>query len=99
MIYHRNPVRTVTAKKFPIVDPESLGIPPQSPPDPMTGMPQPNPELDQFMQINTQVGMAEQSRRTIAESVEAYLTTPNELNLKGTRRVVDEAIIKGMGVW
>lgn len=101
VIYHRNPVRNVTAKKFPIVDPQTLGISPQGPPDPMTGIPQTDPAMEQFMQISTQVGNAEQARRTIAESIQSYLNyTPNELNLKeNSRRVVDEAIIKGMGVW
>ena len=67
----------------------------------MTGIPQPDPAMEQFMQISTQVGNAEQARRTIAESIQSYLNyTPNELNLKeNSRRVVDEAIIKGMGVW
>ena len=101
VIYHRNPVRTVTPKKFPVISPESLGIQPQGQPDPMSGMPMPNPEMDQFMQISTAVGVAETTRATIAEAVETYINyTPNELDLKNnSRRVVDEAIIKGMGVW
>jgi hypothetical protein len=41
VIYHRNPVRTVTPRTFPAVPPQALGIDPSQPPqmDPMTGQP------------------------------------------------------------
>jgi len=103
VIYHRNPVRTVTPKSFPVVPPSALGIDPNQPPqfDPMTGAPMPNPMVEQFMQVSQQVGMIEEQRRTMAAMMEAYLNyTPAELNLKEhSRQAVDEGIIKGMGVW
>lgn len=102
-IYHRNPVRTVTPKRFPVVAPELLGIDPNAAnqPDPMTGMPPPpDPRLQQFIDISTAVGVEETKRESLAKIVEAYLNyTPNELDLKThCRKFVDEAIIKGMGV-
>jgi hypothetical protein len=103
VIYHRNPVRTVTAKKFPVIPPESLGIYPeqQGQVDPMTGQPPPpDPRLEQFIQTSSSIGYMEQDRATVAELMESYLNyTPNELNLKEhSRKAVDEGIIKGMGV-
>ena len=102
VIYHRNPVRTVTPKKFPLVPPVSLGIyPEQQQPDPMTGeTPPPDPRLQQFIQTSTAISNMEQDRKTIADLIESYLNyTPNELNLKEhARKAVDEGIIKGMGV-
>ena len=100
VIYHRNPTRTVTAKKFPVVTPESLGIDPQPQIDPTTGMPgPPDPRMEQFIQTSMMVGVAEQNRVTLSKIMESYLNyTPNELDLKNhCRRYVDEAIIKGMG--
>ena len=100
VIYHRNPTRTVTAKKFPVVTPESLGIDPQPQIDPATGMPgPPDPRMEQFMQTSMMVGVAEQNRATLSKIMESYLNyTPNELDLKNhCRRYVDESIIKGMG--
>jgi hypothetical protein len=103
VIYHRNPVRTVTPRAFPVVPPTALGIDPNQPPqmDPMTGQPMPNPMVDQFIQVSNQIGMMDDQRRTIADMMEAYLNyTPVELNLKeNSRQAVDEGIIKGMGVW
>lgn len=101
VIYHRNPVRTVTQKKFPLVSPEALGINPAPQIDPMTGQQVPQPEMEQFIQMSSQIGMAETVKKTVSEVVSTYLNyTPNELNLKEhSRRVVDESIIKGMGVW
>jgi len=103
VIYARNPVRTVTPKKYPVIPPQAFGIDPSQPPevDPMTGQPMPSPMIQQFIQMSEQVGMMEQQRGTISEMMEAYLNyTPVEMNLKEhTRRVVDEAIIKGMGCW
>ena len=103
VIYARNPVRTVTPRTFPVVPPEALGIDPtqQTMPDPMTGQPMQDPRLQQFIEASRQIGMMENARRTISNLLESYLNyTPNELNLKEhSRRVVDEAIIKGMGVW
>jgi hypothetical protein len=103
VIYHRNPVRTVTPRTFPAVPPQALGIDPSQPPqmDPMTGQPMPDPMLQQYMQASNQIDMIEEQRRTVAQLIEAYLNyTPVELNLKEhSRKAVDEGIIKGMGVW
>jgi|694.fasta_scaffold141227_3 hypothetical protein len=103
VIYARNPVRTVTPKTFPVIPPTALGIDPNAPPqvDPMTGQPMADPRIQQFMQMSQQVGMIEEMRRTVSSMIESYLNyTPVELNLKEhSRRVVDEGIIKGMGVW
>lgn len=103
VIYARNPVRTVNPRSFPVVSPVALGIDPNQPPeiDPMTGQPMPNPMIDTFIQTSEQIAMEEERRKTISSLVEGYLNyTPIELNLKEhSRRVVDEAIIKGLGVW
>ena len=102
VIYHRNPVRTVTPRKFPVVTPESLGIFPdqQNQMTPDGQMAPPDPRLQQFIEASRAVGYMEQDRRTVADLVESYLNyTPNELNLKeNARKAVDEGIIKGMGV-
>jgi hypothetical protein len=103
VIYARNPVRTVTPKKFPAIPPTALGIDPSQPPqmDPMTGMQMPDPKIEQYVQVSQQIGMIEEMRQTVSSLIEAYLNyTPVELNLKEhSRRVVDEGILKGMGVW
>ena len=102
VIYSRNPVRTVTPKKFPVIPPQTLGIDPASQqPDPTTGMPAPpDPRLEQFMQMSQMVSMIEQNRQTLSEVLASYLNyTPNELDLKThCRKMVDEALIKGMGL-
>jgi hypothetical protein len=103
VIYHRNPVRTVTPRTFPPVPPEALGIDPGQQPqiDPMTGQPMPDPRVDQYVQISQQIGTMEKQRETVASLMEAYLNySPVELNLKEhSKKAVDEGIIKGMGVW
>jgi hypothetical protein len=103
VIYARNPVRTVTPKKFPPVPPQAMGIDPSQPPqmDPATGQPMMDPMVDQYLQASQQIGMVEEQRSTFSKIIETYLNyTPVQLNLKEhTRRVVDEGIIKGMGVW
>jgi|694.fasta_scaffold91288_2 hypothetical protein len=103
VIYARNPVRTVTAKKFPAVPPEAVGIDTNQQPqtDPMTGQPILPPEIEQYIQASQQIGMVEQQREAFSEIISAYLNyTPGQLNLKEhTRKVVDEGILKGMGVW
>jgi hypothetical protein len=103
VIYSRNPVRTVTPKKFPVIPPTALGIDPSQPPqmDPMTGQPMPDPRIEQFIQMSQQVGMVEEIRRTVSGLLEAYLNyTPVECNLREhSRKVVDEGILKGMGTW
>jgi hypothetical protein len=103
VIYARNPVRTVTPRTFPVVSPAAVGIDLNQPPeiDPMTGAPAPNQAVIQFMQASRFVGELEERRRSISQLLESYLNyTVVELGLKEhSRRVVDEAIIKGLGVW
>lgn len=90
VIYHRNPVRTVSPTQFPFVPPDAVGINPQ---DPM--------QAQQYQMAAQQTVELEARRDVSADLVQRYLNyTPNELDLKThSRRVVDEAIIKGMGVW
>jgi hypothetical protein len=90
VIYHRNPVRQVNPKKFPEVTPDALGL---NPNDPM---------VVQQVQMAMQETVARDGiRGIVSKLLSAYLNyTPNELDLKThSRRVVDEAIIKGAGVW
>jgi hypothetical protein len=90
VIYHRNPVREVTPKKFPSIPPEALGVDVN---DPMMAQ--------QYDQIMMEAGLRDSIRGVVSKLMSAYLNyTPNELNLKvHSRRVVDEAIIKGAGIW
>lgn len=90
VIYHRNPVRSVSPNKYPTLTPESIGL---SPDDPMA--------MQQFEMATQQSDMLKSNRSTVAQLMARLLNyTPNELDLKShSRRVVDEAIIKGMGVW
>lgn len=88
VIYHRNPVRSVTPTRYPFVSPDAVGV------------------MDDQSMMAYQMAAQETVRRTevrnaVAMLMEKYLNyTPNELDLKThSRRVVDEAIIKGMGVW
>lgn len=113
VIHHRNPVRNVTPRQYPIISPQMLGIFPQPPvpqmgPDgqPVMGpdgqpvmMPDPGMQMYQQMVQNTQL-MSER-RNLISKLLEDFLNfTPNELHLKDhTRKVVDEALIKGCGCW
>lgn len=95
VIYHRNPVRTVTPTKYPLVDPTVLGFQPPQP-----GMP-PDPESAQLMQMMQAHDDSELLKEQIAKLMQAYLNyTPDVLNLKDhSRATVDEGMIKGMGVW
>ena len=112
VIHHRNPTRAVTPKDYPVVPAPLLGIFPQ-PPVPQMGPngpvmgPDGQPVMmpDQGMMAYQQ-GMEQQQfnyerRKIIAALLEQYLNyTPNELNLKQhSRKVVEEAFIKGAGVW
>lgn len=88
VIYHRNPVRSVTPTRYPFVSPDAVGV------------------MDEQSMMAYQMAAQETVRRTevrnaVAMLMEKYLNyTPHELDLKThSRRVVDEAIIKGMGVW
>jgi hypothetical protein len=90
VIYHRNPNRQVNPKKFPEIPPDALGLDPN------------NPEVVQQYQMALQdTVMRNGIRDVVSRLMSAYLNyTPNELDLKThSRRVVDEAIIKGAGCW
>lgn len=97
VIYHRNPVRTVTVMEHPNIDPTLLGV---MPPDPMN--PQMiTPEQQQIIQILQQQEQGKASRRVAAELMQAYLNwVPVELDLKTqARKVCNEALIKGAGTF
>jgi len=113
VIHHRNPRRTVTPKEYPIIGPELLGIFPQ-PPTPQMGpdgqpvmgpdgqpVMMPDPGMMQYQQMVQQTQMSFERRKLIGQLLEDYLNyTPNELDLKRhSRKVVEEAFIKGGGVW
>jgi len=112
VIHHRNPQRTVTPKEYPIIGPALLGIFPQ-PPVPQMGpegpvmgpdgqpVMMPDPGMQQYEQGVQQQQMMWERRKVIAQLLSDYLNyTPNELDLKKhSRKVVDEAFIKGAGVW
>lgn len=112
VIHHRNPNRTVTPKDYPIIGPELLGIFPQ-PPVPQMGpngpvigpdgqpVMAPDPGMQMYQQgLQQQKAMLDR-RKVVSELLEDYLNyTPNELDLKRhSRKVVEEAFIKGAGVW
>jgi hypothetical protein len=113
VIHHRNPQRTVSAKEYPVIGPALLGVQPQPPvpqmgPDgqPIIGpdgqpVMMPDPMVMAYQQAVEQQGFLYERRKLIAKLLEDYLNyTPNELDLKRhTRKVVDEAFIKGAGVW
>lgn len=102
VIYHRNPVRSVTPRRYPAVPPQALGINPDAQQvDPMTGQPMQDPMIDQYIQISDQVAAMDKQKEVVAELVASYLNyTPVELNLKEhTRKATDQAIIAGMGVF
>jgi hypothetical protein len=101
VLYARNPVRTVTPRKFPAVPPEMLGLSPESIQiDPLTGQPMPDPAFQTYMDTSQAVILQEEKKKLQAELLSAYLNyTPVENDLKGhSRRAIDEGIIKGGGV-
>jgi hypothetical protein len=102
VIYNRNPVRTVTPRKYPVIPPQMVGVDPNAyQVDPMTGQPIPDPSVQQYIETSNAVGDADSRKGVIAELLSTYLNyTPVELDLKThSRLVVDEGIIKGMGLW
>jgi hypothetical protein len=112
VIHHRNPQRTVTPRQYPIVGPALLGIQPQPPvpqmgPDgPVIGpdgqpVMMPDQGMMMYQQGLQQQEMMLERRKVISKLLEDYLNyTPNELDLKRhSRKVVEEAFIKGAGVW
>ena len=112
VIHHRNPNRTVTPKEYPIIGPHLLGVFPQ-PPVPQMGpegpvigpdgqpVMMPDPGMQMYEQGLQQQQFMQERRKVIAQLLEDYLNyTPNELDLKRhSRKVVEEAFIKGAGVW
>lgn len=95
VIYHRNPVRTVSPTRYPLVDPAILGF---QPPEPGV---MPDPQTQQLLQMMEEHNNQEVLKEQIAKIMQAYLNyTPDVLNLKDhSRMCVDEGLIKGMGVW
>lgn len=95
VIYHRNPVRTVSVMGHPQLTPEAFGM--DGPAGPM-GL---TPEQQQLMQVAMQEKQEREGRDIAAKLMEAYLNwSPVELDLKRqARRVVNEAMVKGMGVF
>lgn len=96
VIYHRNPVRTVTVMKPPEVPLHQMGL------DVPLG-PEGTPNMEQ-MAIAQTAKMLEDERQqkdTAAKLLEGYLNfTPVELDLKRqARKVVNEAMVKGAGVF
>ena len=112
VIHHRNPNRTVNARQFPVIGPQLLGIFPQ-PPVPQMGpegpvmgpdgqpVMMPDPGIQAYQQGMEQQQFAFERRKVVSKLLEDYLNyTPNELDLKRhSRKVVEEAFIKGAGVW
>ncbi len=95
VIYHRNPVRTVTVMGHPQLTPEAFGM--SAPAGPM-GL---TPEQQQVMQVAMHEQQERKGRDIASKLIEAYLNwSPVELDLKKqARRVVNEAMVKGMGVF
>ena len=92
VIYHRNPVRTVTVSKQPDLPPEAYGLP--------ADMATMTPEHTQLMAVAQSDAEARMSRDIARQLLEAYLNyTPNELDLKRqAKKFVNEGLMKGMGV-
>lgn len=85
VIYHRNPVRTVSVMEYPAVPLEDLGL--GAPAGPNGG---PSPEQEQLLQVvRAEVDSAKQ-RAMSARLLESYLNwTPVELDLKRQARKVE----------
>lgn len=112
VIHHRNPTRAVTARQFPNIPPGMLGIQP-GPPVPQMGPGGPvvgpdgqpvmamDPMMAAYQQMASQQDMFLQRRQLVSKLLEQYLNyTPVELgSISDNRRVVEEAFIKGVGVW
>jgi len=113
VIHHRNPTRSVTPRDYPIIGPALLGIQPQPPVPQMgpdgqpvmgpNGQPvmMPDPGIMAYQQGIQQQQFLQEKRKVVGRLLEDYLNyTPNELDLKRhSRKVVEEAFIKGAGVW
>lgn len=96
-LYQQNPYRSVKPQFRSPIPPEALGV--QM--DPMTGMPT-DPMAMMMYQALQMEDFQEAMRRTTVSSLMHDLLnyTPNELDLKGnSRRVVEECLVTGMGMW
>lgn len=95
VIYHRNPVRTVSVMEYPDIPPEVMGLDPEAGPEAAT------PEQQQLIGVVAAEHAQRQQRKMGASLLEHYLNwTPVELDLKRqARMVVNEAMIKGAGVF
>ena len=96
VMYHRNPVRTVTVADHPDVPPEAVGINIGPGFDPSML----SPEQMEILQMAQQENERKKSRDSAAMLLDKYLNwTPNELDLKKQgQKWVRESLIKGMGV-
>lgn len=92
VIYHRNPVRTVTLYQQPDLPPDAYGLP--------ADMAMLTPEQSQLMGVAQADAQARVSREVARQLLECYLNyTPNELDLKRqAKKFVNEGLMKGMGV-
>lgn len=96
VIYHRNPVRTVTVMQPPDLPLSQMGLDQPLGPNGM-----PSPEQMEIIQA-VKAEMAQRDERSMAAKLmQSYLNwTPQELDLKRqARKVVNEAMIKGAGVF
>lgn len=96
VIYHRNPVRTVSTMGDFEVPLEEIGLG-----TPLGPNGQQSPEQMQIGMAALQDNDAKRKRKLAAKLLEQYLNwTPQELDLKRhARKVVTEAMIKGMGTF
>lgn len=94
VMYHRNPVRTVSTAKMPDISPEAFGI--DLRPEALENM---TPEQMQLVNLAVSSFKEMESKKEAAKIMEGYLNwTPVELDLKNqARKAVREALIKGMG--
>lgn len=96
VMYHRNPVRTVTVMEYPDLPPEAVGIDLQPGMD-LSMLP---PEQIQIIELAAEDQKRKRMQKSAALILEKYLNwTPQELDLKRQgQKWVREALIKGMGV-
>lgn len=89
VLYHRNPIRQVNPREFPLPDDDLMAA--------FGGNPQMTLPLQQMYQQGT---IAQATDKTRAKLLEHYLNyTPDALDLKSeSRSAIDEGIIKGMGL-
>ena len=92
VIYHRNPVRTVTLYQQPDLPAAAYGLP--------ADMAMLTPDQSQLLGVAQADAEARSSRDVARQLLESYLNyTPNELDLKRqAKKFVNEALMKGMGV-